>query len=91
MRQFTQGARYFRDRFGVESDVLWLPDSFGYSASLPQIARLAGMRYFVTTKLSWQPGNPFPHSIFGWEGIDGSRLLAHIPPVESYAAALSPA
>ncbi len=91
VRQFTQGTRFFREAFGVDSDVLWLPDSFGYTAALPQIARLAGMRYFVTQKLAWQPVNRFPHHTFVWEGIDGSRLLAHMPPVDSYLSELTPA
>jgi alpha-mannosidase len=91
VRQFTQGTRFFREQFGVDSDVLWLPDSFGYTAALPQIARLAGMRSFVTQKLAWQPVNRFPHHTFEWEGIDGSRLLAHMPPVDSYLSELTPA
>ena len=91
VRQFTQGTRFFREAFGADSDVLWLPDSFGYTAALPQIARLAGMRYFVTQKLAWQPVNRFPHHTFVWEGIDGSRLLAHMPPVDSYLSELTPA
>jgi alpha-mannosidase len=91
VRQFTQGTRYFREQFQAESDVLWLPDSFGYSAALPQIAKLAGMKYFVTQKLSWSPVNKFPHHSFLWEGIDGSRLLAHMPPVDNYLSELTPA
>jgi alpha-mannosidase len=91
VRQFLHGKRYFADRFGVEPREVWLPDSFGYSAALPQIAALAGFRWFLTQKLAWHPTNRFPHHTFWWEGIDGTRLFAHMPPVESYLAELTPA
>lgn len=84
VRQFVFGKAYFRDEFGVESDEVWLPDSFGYSAALPQIARAAGARYFVTQKPSWNETNRIPFSTFHWEGIDGSRLFAHMPPADTY-------
>src|SRR3546814_12275676 len=70
-RQFVLGKRCFAEEFGVESDELWLPDSFGYSAALPQIARAAGMRWLLTQKLSWNDTNRMPHHTFWWEGIDG--------------------
>ncbi|HET6738664.1 MAG TPA: alpha-mannosidase, partial [Kribbella sp.] len=72
VRQFVHGKRYFAERFGVEPREVWLPDSFGYSAALPQIAALAGFRWFLTQKLAWHPTNPFPHHTFWWEGIDGT-------------------
>lgn len=90
-RQFVEGGSYFRDELGVEATEVWLPDSFGYSGSLPQIARAAGARYFLTQKLSWNEVNAFPHHTFDWEGIDGTRLLAHFPPVDTYNSTLSPA
>jgi alpha-mannosidase len=90
VRQFVLGKRYFQDRFGVEPREVWLPDSFGYTAALPQIARLAGYRWFLTQKLAWNPTNPFPHHTFWWEGIDGSRIFAHMPPVDSYLASMTP-
>jgi alpha-mannosidase len=83
-RQFGYGTRYFADRFGTRPDCLWLPDSFGYSAALPQIAKLAGMNWFLTQKMSWNSTNTLPHHTFLWEGIDGSRLFTHFPPVDSY-------
>ncbi|SDT35095.1 alpha-mannosidase [Microlunatus soli] len=91
VRQFLYGKSYFADRFGVEPQEVWLPDSFGYSAALPQIAALAGYRWFLTQKLAWHPTNKFPHHTFWWEGIDGSRVFAHLPPVDSYLAELTPA
>lgn len=91
VRQFVAGQRFFRDEFGVQPREVWLPDSFGYSAAFPQIARLAGMRWFLTQKLSWSDTNVFPHHTFLWEGIDGSRIFTHFPPVADYNAALTAA
>ncbi|SEA35046.1 alpha-mannosidase [Leifsonia sp. 21MFCrub1.1] len=84
VRQFVMGKRFFLEEFGVESDEVWLPDSFGYSAALPQIAKAAGARYFVTQKPSWNETNRIPYSTFQWEGIDGSRLFTHLPPADTY-------
>lgn len=88
-RQFLYGKTYFLDRFGVECQEVWLPDSFGYSAALPQIAHLAGCRWMLTQKISWNTVNPFPHHSFLWEGIDGTRLFTHFPPVDTYNSELS--
>jgi alpha-mannosidase len=84
VRQLVHGKRFFADEFGVETDELWIPDVFGYSAALPQIAVQAGITALVTQKLSWNDTNVFPHSTFWWEGHDGSRLLAHFPPANTY-------
>ncbi|KAG8144902.1 hypothetical protein E2320_013302 [Naja naja] len=62
----------------------WLPDTFGYSAQLPQIMRGCGIRRFLTQKLSWNLVNTFPHNTFFWEGMDGSQVLVHFPPADSY-------
>ena len=83
-RQFVMGKRYFLEELGVESDEVWLPDSFGYSAALPQIARAAGGRYFLTQKPSWNETNRMPFSTFQWEGIDGSQVFTHFPPADTY-------
>ena len=88
IRQFTYGTRFFEAQYGVRSRTLWLPDSFGYSAALPQIARLMGMEGFLTQKISWSKTNRYPHSTFWWEGIDGSRILTHYPPVDCYDSML---
>ncbi|MEG9492623.1 MULTISPECIES: alpha-mannosidase [Microbacterium] len=87
-RQFIAGIGFFADRFGVSSTEVWLPDSFGYTAALPQIAVAAGIHRFVTQKTSWNETNGFPHHTFDWEGIDGTRLLAHLPPVDTYGSDL---
>jgi alpha-mannosidase len=83
-RQFVLGKRYFLEELGVETDEVWLPDSFGYSAALPQIARAAGARYFLTQKPSWNETNRMPFSTFQWEGIDGSQVFTHFPPADTY-------
>ncbi|WP_181861108.1 alpha-mannosidase [Streptomyces diacarni] len=90
-RQFVLGKRFFAEEFGVDSEEVWLPDSFGYTAALPQIARAAGARYFLTQKPSWNETNAMPHSSFLWEGIDGSRLFTHFPPAETYNSDLGAA
>ncbi|MGZ4650961.1 MAG: alpha-mannosidase [Kineosporiaceae bacterium] len=88
-RQFVQGKRYFLDRFGLDTQEVWLPDSFGYSAALPQIVQLSGSRWFLAQKLSWNSTNRFPHHTFDWEGIDGTRVFTHFPPVDTYGSELS--
>lgn len=90
-RQFIEGKRFFLEEFGVECEEAWLPDSFGYSAALPQIIRAAGCRWFLTQKISWNQVNRFPHHTFLWEGIDGSRVFTHFPPADTYSSDLSAA
>ena len=63
VRQFMYGQRFFESHFGIRSKTFWLPDTFGYSAQLPQIARSAGMKYFFTQKLSWNNINNFPNTV----------------------------
>ncbi|MEU1202476.1 glycoside hydrolase family 38 C-terminal domain-containing protein [Streptomyces sp. NPDC005813] len=83
-RQIVHGKRFFREEFGVETEEIWLPDSFGYTAAFPQLAKLAGVRWFLTQKLSWNQSNRMPHHTFWWEGIDGTRVFTHFPPVDTY-------
>lgn len=84
VRQILYGKRFFKDEFGVEVRNLWLPDAFGYSGALPQILRLAGVDYFMTQKMSWNLVNHFPYHSFHWQGIDGTQVLAHLLPEETY-------
>ncbi|CAL4859154.1 glycoside hydrolase family 38 C-terminal domain-containing protein [Microbacterium sp. MM2322] len=90
-RQFVEGKRFFLEEFGVEPLEVWLPDSFGYSAALPQIITAAGSRWFLTQKISWNETNRMPHHTFLWEGIDGTRVFTHFPPVDTYNSELSAA
>jgi alpha-mannosidase len=88
-RQFVAGKGFFLENFGIETEEVWLPDSFGYSAALPQIVRASGSRWFLTQKISWNQINTMPHHTFWWEGIDGSRVFTHFPPADTYGATLS--
>ena len=86
VRQFLYGQRFFESNFGERSSTFWLPDTFGYSSQIPQVTRLAGMTRFLTQKLSWNNINNFPHTTFRWVSLDGSQVLCHMPPTETYTA-----
>ncbi|MGD3111203.1 alpha-mannosidase [Streptomyces sp. YGL11-2] len=88
-RQFVHGKRFFLEEFGIENDEAWLPDTFGFAAGLPQIIRAAGAKWLLTQKISWSQVNAFPHHTFRWEGIDGTRIFTHFPPVDTYNCRLS--
>jgi alpha-mannosidase len=90
VRQAYYGKKFFKDEFGRDTRVLWLPDVFGFSAQLPQIAKKTGMDYFMTIKLSWNEHNEFPYNSFVWEALDGTGVLAHIPPEGTYNSDASP-
>ncbi|MGY0386415.1 alpha-mannosidase [Nocardioides sp. WG-D5] len=89
VRQFLYGQRFFETEFGIRCKGVWLPDSFGYSPALPQLMKRAGFEWFFTQKISWNQVNKFPHHTFEWEGIDGSRILSHFPPMDTYNSRLS--
>ncbi|MFE4713290.1 alpha-mannosidase [Paenibacillus sp. NPDC056722] len=81
IRQALHGKRFFKEEFGVDNEMLWLPDVFGYAGNLPQIMQGCGIKYFASTKLFGTYDNiadPFPHNTFMWEGIDGSQVLTHL-------------
>lgn len=84
-RQFVLGRRFFREQFGAdaESEVLWLPDVFGYAWNLPQLIKAAGLEYFFTIKISWSEYNRLPYDSFWWQGLDGTRVLTHFSPTPS--------
>ena len=84
VRQFLYGQRFFERELGRRCREFWQPDVFGYSGQLPQIMRGAGMTRFLTQKLSWNRFNRPHHHTFTWEGIDGSQVLAHFPPADTY-------
>ncbi len=77
VRQIIHGKRFFKEEFGVDNEILWLPDVFGYSAALPQILKKAGINYFMTTKISWNQFNKIPNDTFMWKGIDGTEVFTH--------------
>jgi alpha-mannosidase len=86
VRQFLYGQRLFESNFGERCRTFWLPDTFGYSSQLPQLCRLAGMTRFFTQKLSWNNINKFPHTTFNWVSLDGSQVICHMAPSETYTA-----
>jgi alpha-mannosidase len=77
VRQLLYGQRWFEQELGDRHRVAWLPDCFGFTPALPQLLRSAGIDTFFTTKLNWSETNRFPYDLFWWEGLDGSRVLAH--------------
>lgn len=83
-RQFLYGQRYFERTFGARARIFWNPDVFGYAGQLPQLMREAGMDRFLTQKLSWNKFTAPPHHSFHWRGLDGSPVLTHFPPVDTY-------
>lgn len=91
MRQFIYGQAYWRETFGHEVDTVWLPDVFGYSASLPEIALLNGCTHVMTMKNCWNRFHPFPYNAFNWKGIDGSTILAYRLPEGTYNGSANPA
>jgi alpha-mannosidase len=91
-RQFLLGRNYFRKHFGdVDTPVLWLPDTFGYSWALPQLIKQAGMEYFITHKMSWNQYNHMPDQVLWWQGMDGTKVLTHfLTTVGGYGGELLP-
>lgn len=89
IRQFFYGKKFFREEFGQDMKILWLPDSFGYSACLPQVMKLADVPYFLTQKMSWNTVNKFPYHTFYWQGLDGSEVFAHMLPDDTYNGPLN--
>jgi len=85
VRQYLYGKLYFKERFSKDPDIAWLPDSFGFPWSMPQILEKSGIKYFMTNKLNWQIQRmkkpiPFPYYVFTWRGPDGSKVLGHLTP-----------
>ncbi len=94
VRQHLYAKRYFKEKFGVDVKVGWLPDTFGFNWNMPQIYHKCGIDYFVTYKLQWQidrnnPPVPFPYHLFWWQGPDGSRVLSFLT-VGSYSQPVNP-
>ena len=77
VRQFLKGQQFTRENFNYTADSFWLPDTFGYNANIPQIMRGSDVKYFLTTKISWNEQNKFPFESFVWQGLDGSEVLTH--------------
>lgn len=78
VRQLLYGRAFYEEEFGHAPKVEWLPDTFGYCASLPQLFKKAGVDYFMTSKMNWNDTNPFPYDLFYWKGIDGTSVLSFL-------------
>ncbi|HBE79327.1 MAG TPA: alpha-mannosidase [Firmicutes bacterium] len=90
VRQLLYGKSFFQKEFAQTMKIAWLPDSFGYTAALPQLLKKAGVEYFCTTKLSWNLYDQFPHHTFIWQGLDESSVLVHMPPEGTYNSSAAP-
>lgn len=86
IRQLVHGKRYYKDVLGVDSEVLWLPDTFGYTAALPQILKGCNVNYLVTQKIFWSynGGERFPYHYFNWRGMDGTQIVSFLPTSYTY-------
>ena len=84
VRQIMRGRRFHLEHFGVDPKTVWLPDTFGYSANLPQIMDKSGLKYFVTSKLSWNDTDRHPYDSFHWRGIDGTVTKAQLITAQKY-------
>ena len=90
VRQILTGKQFFEKELGYQTRDVWIPDVFGYAASLPQIMKKSGVEYFLTQKISWNQFNKFPHHTFLWEGIDGTQIFTHFPPADTYNSVIAP-
>ncbi len=90
IRQFLHAKNFFMDEFGFDVRNVWIPDVFGYSAAMPQIMKQCGCDDFLTQKISWSQINVFPHNTFLWRGVDGTEVITHFPPENSYNASATP-
>jgi alpha-mannosidase len=84
VRHILRGVRYHQETFGVTPRLVWLPDTFGYSAALPQILKQAGIEVFITHKMSWNDTNRMPNETFFWQGIDATRLPTYFLTTQPY-------
>ena len=90
VRQIFQGKKFFKDEFGVDNKILFLPDVFGYSAALPQILKKSGIRHFVTSKISWNETNTMPVDTFMWQGLDGTEIFTNFITAQNYTGINAP-
>lgn len=77
-RQILYGKQFIKNEFGTNSQILWMPDVFGYSWAMPQILKQSGVETFCTTKMQWNQQNRMPFNTFKWRGMDGSEITAHL-------------
>jgi alpha-mannosidase len=80
IRQILFGQRFFEREFGIQNNEYFLPDCFGFPASLPSVLAHCGLRGFVTQKLTWHSANGIPFNIGLWEGPDGQSVVSVLNP-----------
>lgn len=90
IRQFYYGKKFFNEEFDQDMQIFWVPDSFGYSACIPQVMKQAEVPYFLTQKMSWNTITEFPYHTFFWEGLDGTKVFAHMLPESTYNSPVRP-
>lgn len=80
IRQLVYGKRFYQEEFGIDTKLLWLPDTFGYSAALPQILKNCGVNYLTTQKIFWtyNGSDKFPYHHFTWKGMDGTEIVSFL-------------
>lgn len=69
-RHLLYSRKFIKDEFGVDVDICWEPDTFGHSASMPQILNKSNIGHYYHYRCD--DGHP----LYVWEGNDGSKLLS---------------
>ena len=90
VRQILYGKKFFKDEFGADIEILWIPDVFGFSAALPQLCVKSGVKYLCTIKISWNKFTRFPYHTFKWRGLSDDEIIVHMPPKGDYNCAVMP-
>lgn len=81
VRQGLYGQRSLQRIFGRRATVGYNPDSFGHTASLPQILKLQGMKQYVFMRPNALEKPAITQNLFQWQGIDGTRALTYRIPL----------
>ncbi|MDR1162143.1 MAG: hypothetical protein LBK45_07360 [Tannerellaceae bacterium] len=76
VRQGLYGQLTMQRLLGVRAKVAFNPDSFGHTATLPQIITKQGMENYVFMRPQ-RHEKTIPADLFWWEGPDGSRVLTY--------------
>jgi alpha-mannosidase len=78
VRQFLYGQKYSKEKFGHYVRFAWQPDVFGHPETMPQIAKKAGIEFYLFDR----PHDPSRPRIIWWQGLDGTRVLSYSTPSE---------
>jgi len=76
IRQILAGKRFYEESLGVDVKIGWMLDTFGHHPQIPQLMKKAGFQCYCFARGVSKPGR----SEFFWEGIDGTKILAHWMP-----------